>query len=179
MDYDAERSAYSAKEVIIMQQLFKTAYVVVPSDLREAIYEELVAAMEHRQTLLSTLTREIDEPSGTGLFDDLRLEVDKSTFRTTIHYFTTLHEAIWHAADSVIFDDESSPENYSIDSEPFDDHFDEVDEATFDDIRDFIVSEHPGIEQVTFPVEKAYALGLPRQIPDPIDHGPPGDFVNQ
>jgi hypothetical protein len=179
MDYDAERSAYSAKEIITMQQLFKTAYVVIPRALRNATYEELATIMQHRQALLASFTEEIYNPGSEGVFDDLRLEIDKSTFRTTVHYFTTLHEAIWQAADSITFDDESAPENYSIDSEPFDEHFDEVDEATFDDIRAFIISEHPGIEQVTFPVENAYALGLPRQIPDPIDHGPPGDLVKQ
>lgn len=179
MDYDAERSAYSAKEVTVMQQLFKTAYVIAPHSLTDATYEELAKVMEHRQALLISLNEELYNPSGEGVFDDLRLEIDKSTFRTTVHYFTTLHEAIWHAADSVTFDDEPAPENYSIDSEPFDDHFDEVDEAAFDDIRAFIISEHPGIEQVTFPVENAYALGLPRQVPDPIDHGPPGDLVKQ
>lgn len=162
-----------------MQQLFKTAYVVVPISLRNATYEELAVAMEHRQELLTALTREIDEPSGiVGLFDDLRQEVSKSTFRTTVHYFTTLHEAIWHAADSVTFDD-SKPEGYSIDAEPFDDHFDEVDEASFEDIRAFIVSENPGIERLTFSAEKAYVLGLPRQMPDPIDHGPPADLIEQ
>jgi len=179
MDYDAERSAYSAKEAIVMQQLFKTVYVVAPPALRNATYEELATIMQHRQALLASFTEETYNPSSKGVFDDLRWEIDKSTFRTTVHYFTTLHEAIWQAADSISFDDASAPENYSIDSEPFDEHFDEVDEASFDDIRSFIISEHPGIEEVTFPVEKAYALGLPRQVPDPIDHGPPGDLVKQ
>lgn len=178
MDYDPERSAYSAKEIIIMQQLFRTGYVVVPPALRDATYEELTDALEHRLELIGSLNEEIYNPSGTGAFDDLSAEIEKTTFSTTVHYFTTLHEAICHAADSVTYDD-SKPEGYSIDAEPFDDHFDAVDEVSFENIRAFIVSEHPGIERLTFPAEKAYALGLPRQMPDPIDHGPTGNLVTQ
>lgn len=176
MDYEAERSAYSAKEIVVMQALFGTGYIIVPPELIDASYEELLDAMESRQTLLVALSEALYDPTSEGKFDDLQLEVDKSTFRSTVHYFTTLYEAIYHAADNVSFEDESDPENHTIDNEPFDDHFDEVDEAMFEEVRNFIISEHPKIELMAFPVEKAYALGLPRQVPDPIDHGPTGDL---
>ena len=171
MDYDTERSAYCAKEIAIMQALFGTSYIKVPFVLLGATHEELLNAMEERQAKLTALAGAVDASAEEDEIADLLRDVDRTTFRSTVHYFITLHEAIWQAAESVSFEDESNPEKYTIDNEPFEDHFEEVNEALFEDIRAFIISEHPEIKSITFPVEKVYTLGLPRHVPEPIDYG--------
>ena len=171
MDYDTERSAYCAKEIAIMQTLFGTAYIKVPTVLLDATHEEMLNVMEERQAALSALAGVVDASAEEDEIDDLLREVDRTTFRSTVHYFITLHEAIWQAVESVSFEDESDTEKYTIDAEPFEDHFEEVTEDLFEDIHAFIISEHPEIELMSFPVEKLYELGLPRRAPEPIDHG--------
>lgn len=168
MDYDAERSAYCAKEIIVMQKLFGTAYIIVPADLATFGHDELLNAMDKRQVDLTALTKAIDGSADEDEIDDLFREVEKTSFKSTTHYFITLHQAIWQAVDSVRLDVESDHEEFVLDSEPFDDHFEEVDDAMFEEIRDFIISEHPQIEFISFPLETAYDLGLPRRVPDPI-----------
>ncbi len=172
MDYDLERSAYCAKEIMVLQELFGVSYVVVPPALRNSSHSELLQAMAERMALLDELLDAIYYPADDGKYERVLGAMDKTTFRSTVHYFTTLHEAIFQAADSIVFEDPDDPERYPIDSEPFDDHYDTSD-ALVEGVRDFIISEHPRLESVSFSLEKVYALGLPRIVPPPIDHGPP------
>ncbi len=104
--------------------------------------------------------------------EDWLREIDKTTFRSSVDQFKTLHEAIHEVAASVVFDSTTGPADYSIDTEPFEDHFDEVNDHKFDSIRAFMIAEYPDIEFLSFPLERVYDLGLPRQAPEPIDHGP-------
>ena len=155
-----------------MQTLFKTAYINVPPNLVDASYGELLSVMEKRQTLINDFHEAVYNSTDEDRLDDVLMEMDKSTFKSTVYYFTTLHEAICQAVESVSFENESNPGKYTIDAEPFEDHFEEVNEDSFEDIRAFIISEHPKIEPMSFPVEKVYKLGLPKCAPEPIDHGP-------
>jgi len=166
MDYDAERSAYCAKEIIVMQKLFGTAYITVPADLATSGYDELLSVMDKRQTDLVALTGIIDGSADEGEINDLLREVDKTSFKSTTHYFITLHQAVLQAADSVRLDVALDQEEFVLDSEPFDDHFEEVHDAMFEEIRDFIISEHPKIKFISYPLETAYDLGLPRRAPE-------------
>lgn len=168
MDYDAERSAYCAKEIIVMQKLFGTKYITAPANLTMFGYDDLLSAMEKRQADLTALTEAIDGSSGEDEIDGLLKEVEKTSFKSTTHYFITLHQAIWQAVDSARLDVESDHEELVLDSEPFDDHFEEVDDAMFEEIRIFIISEHPQIEFMSFPQKTAYDLGLPKRAPQPI-----------
>ena len=170
MDYDLERSAYCAKEIIVMQALFKTAYIKVPLNLDSRSHEEILNAMEERQVKLTALTSAIDVSADEDEIDDLLRDVDKSTFKSTLHYFTTLHEAICQAIQGAGIEDDSNSGKCTIDVEPIEDYFEEIDENSFEYIRSFIISEYPEIEFMNFPIENVYALGLPRQAPAPIDH---------
>lgn len=171
MDYDeSDRSAYCAKEIIVMQQLFGTAYVTAPAELVTASFEDLLRAMEKRRAVLGLLIDAIHGSTEGSEIDDLLSEVDRTSFKSTVHYFTSLHQAIWQTAESAITDVGLGQEELVLDTEPIDDHFDEVTEAAFEDIRAFIVSEHPKIELMSFPAERAYDLGLPRRAPEPINH---------
>jgi hypothetical protein len=180
MDYDTERSAYCAKEIIVLQKLFGIPYVTVPRQLADASYEDLLSIMEDRLDLIVAHNGAIDDTLYNDDFDDedrqeiddLMREIDKTSFRSTVHYFKTLHQAINEAAQSVVIIDPSDPESYTIDTEPFDDCFAEASDTLIDQIREFILSEHPRLESMSFPLERAYSLGLPRKAPEPIDHGP-------
>ncbi len=171
MDYDHERSPYCAMEVKVFQELFGTAYVVVPRALTNATYADMQEAMHERLALIDEMHDAIYNPAEDGKFERVLQEMDKTTFRSTVHYFQTLHEAITQMTDSVVVDE--SGELQSIDDEPMEDYLDQSD-ALFDEVHDFILSEHPELKTVSFPLERVYALGLPRNPPLPIDHGPPG-----
>lgn len=170
MDYDLERSAYCAKEIIVMQALFKTAYIKVPFNLANASHEEMLNAMEERQVKLTALTRAVDASADEDEIDDLLRDVDKSTFKSTVHYFTTLHEAICQAIQGAGIEDDAYSGKCTIDAEPIEEHFEEIDENSFEYIRSLIISEHPEIEFINFPIENVYALALPRQAPAPMNH---------
>ncbi len=169
MDHDTEHSAYCAKEIIAMQALFGTAYVKVPSDLITASYEELLACMEERQVTLEMFTEAIHTSADEDETRGLLMELEKSSFKSNVHYFTTLFEAILQTSASIRQDDEKELGNLVLDEEPLEDHFEESNEATFESIRAFIVTEHPETEFMNFSTEKLYSLGLPRLAPaDPF-----------
>lgn len=68
---------------------------------------------------------------------------------------------------------ESDQEKMVLDTELIGDHFDKVDEATFEDIRAFIISEHLGIETKIFCQKglrswTAKASAGTYQLPSPI-----------
>ena len=168
MDYDLERSAYCAKEIIVMQSLFGTAYVRVPSAVASASYEELLTFMENRFATMEARNDVVYGSSDEGELRDLDAQLHRTSFRSDVQEFMTLHEALEIATSSARRSDEGE---IIVDDEPFDDCFAPVDDATYERIRAFIVSEHPEIEAKSFPAEKVYTLGLPRQPPDPIDYG--------
>lgn len=169
MGHDTEHSAYCAKEIIVMQALFGTAYITVPPVLVTASYEELLACMEKRQITMRRFIDAVHTPSDYDKVDDLLEELNKSNFTSGVHYFTTLFEAIMQTAASARQNDEQEPGNLVIDEEPLEDHFEESNEATFESIRDFIITEYPKTEFMSFPKERLHSLGLPRSAPaDPL-----------
>ncbi|MDH2916027.1 MAG: hypothetical protein PXX77_04030 [Gallionella sp.] len=168
MDYDIERSAYCAMEIIVMQKLFGTAYITVPANLATASYEELLDAMEERQNVLNDLTYSIDMSAGIDEIHRLLNEVNKTTFKSTVHYFVTLHEAITQVAASATYDPDSDKTEPVIDTEPFEDHFEEADEVLFEEIKAFIIRHYPKIESLSFPIETRHVMGLPRHAPNPV-----------
>lgn len=170
MDYDVERSAYSAKEIIVMQKLFGTTYVTVPANLVAASHEKLLSVMDKRISDMQTLAGAIDDLADEKVTNDLLKVVDETTFQSLVPYFTPLFQALWQGVGAAGFEIESGQNMWTLDIEPIDDYFDEIEEPPFEEIRAFIISEHPQIESVRFAREKLYALGLPKQSPDPIPY---------
>lgn len=95
-------------------------------------------------------------------------EANKTTFKSTAHYFVTLQEAIFQVADSATYDPDADKTEPVLDTEPFDDHFEEADEVLFEEIRAFIISHYPKIESLSFPIETLHVMGLPRHAPNPV-----------
>ena len=178
MDYDTRRAAYAAKEVAVLQELFGTSYVEIPAGLEEASHEELLDVMYERQELLSAYVGALDElefreesdPEEEDRVEELLHQIDRTSYRTTVHYFRTLHEALQEAA-RVVMEEGDLPE----DSDIYEDQFRKLDADEVEEIRSFILSEHPELAAVTFPLERAYALGLPSHRPEPIEHYPGKD----
>jgi hypothetical protein len=170
MDYDVERSAYCAMEIIVMQKLFGTAYVTVPADLVAASHVKLLSVMDKRISDMQALAGAIDDLADECVTDELLKVVDKTSFQSSVPYFTTLFQALWQGIRNAGFGVESCQEIWTVDHEPVEDYFDEVEEPPFEKIRAFIISEHPRIKSVCFPREMLYALGLPKQSPAPIPY---------
>lgn len=177
MDYDAERSAYSALEIAVMQKLFGTSYIAVPDALSAAGYGAMLSAMEQRMALIgryidaihASVDGDDDDPEDTTL---LREELDRTTFLSSVPWFITLHQAIHDAASSVRVGASGDASGYTIDESPFDDWLDEASDDEVASIRAFIIEDHPGIDALRFPRAALYELGLPQQAPEPIDYGP-------
>ena len=165
MDHDAESSAYCVKEVIVMQELFGTAYIKAPPNLASASYEELLACMEKRQDTLCKFTYATHTPEHEDGIDDIYQEIEKTQFRSEVHYFVTLFEALMQCASSAQLNDPGESEVFELDKEPLEDHFEKTTEAMFETIRDFIVAEHPGIDRKRFSVDRLQQMGLPPVAP--------------
>ena len=170
MDYDAERSAYSAKEIIVMQKLFGTSYVTVPANLVTASHEKLLSVMDKRISDMCALTGAVDDLSDECVASELLKVVDETSFKSSVHYFAPLFQALWQGIRNAGFDVESGQDLWTVDHEPLEDYFDEVEEPPFEETRAFIISEHPRIGSVCFSREMLYALGLPKQSPVPIPY---------
>lgn len=170
MDYDAEHSAYSAKEIIVMRKLFGTAYVTVPADLVAASHEKLLNVMDKRISDMQALAGAIDSLADESVTNELLKVVDETSFQSSAPYFTTLFQGLWQTIRNAGFDIESGQDIWTVDHELVEDYYDEVEKPPFEEIRTFIISEHPRIESVCFSREKLYALGLPKQSPDPIPY---------
>lgn len=169
MDYDTEHSAYCAKEIIVMQALFGTAYITAPPFLVTVSYEELLACMEKRQVTMGMFSDAVHTQTDRDTFDNLLEELTKSSFTSGVHYFTTLFEAVMQTAASARQNDEQERGNLLLDEEPLQDHFEEPNEATFEIIKNFIITEYPKTEFMSFSKERLHGLGLPRSAPaDPF-----------
>ena len=169
MDHDTEHSAYCAMDIILMQVLFGTTCIKVPPNLVDASYEELLACMEKRQVTLAMFIDAAHESIGENETDHFLSELEMSTFKSEVHYFTTLFEAILQTAESVRQDDEQEPSYLELDEEPLEDHFAEPDDATLETIRAFILTQHPRTEFMSFPAAKLHRMGLPTSAPpDPL-----------
>ena len=165
MDHDAEHSAFCAKEIIVMQALFGTAYITVPDSLAKASYEELLVRMAERQEMLCEYTAAVYESPDADSLRVIGSELEKHEFRSKLYYFTPMHQAIMQAAMGATQNVAGDPGDVAIDEESIEDHFRETNQSTIARIRAQIVADHPGIESVAFPVEKLRALGLPKPSP--------------
>ena len=148
MDCDAERSAYCAMEIMIMQRLFGTRYVIPPGDLGNASYEQLLIAMTKRQADLRLFTDLVHESNDEDTFEDVVADLRKTTFFSKVGPFATTFQVLSEGAF-------------------FDSHF--YGESP-DELRAFILSEFPAIEKLTFSKDSLYEAGLPKIAPEPPDH---------
>ena len=162
---EIERSAYSAKEMLIMQELFGTSYVKFPAGLPTESYADVCAFMKNRDDVHARFMVALYFPEN-GQLDALLEEELRLGFISEVHYFMPISQAIMQTAASVRPDNETG--NPIFDEEIMEDQFQETDEATVETIRRFVIAEHPEIEFMTFPREKLYAMGLPRTTPDAI-----------
>lgn len=143
MDYDAERSAYSAKEITVMQKLFGTTYVIVPANLVAASYEKLLSVMDKRISDMQTLAGAIDDLADERVTNELLKVVNETTFQSSVSYFTPLFQTLWQGIRNAGFDIESGQNKWTLEKEQFDDYFDEIEGPPFEETRAFIISEHP------------------------------------
>lgn len=162
MDYDEVKSAYCLKEIMILQSLFGISYITPPAALRNASYPALLNVMTSRIALLTAYFQAIENPKDDLDTEEVLEKIQDSNFTSTVHYFTTLFEAITSAAENAAY---SPSGNVVLDEEPFEDHFAELDEALNDEIRAFILEDHPGIAEKTFPLATVYEMGLPMDVP--------------
>jgi len=165
MGYDVEHSAYCAMDIIVMQALFGTAYIKVPAHLVAASYEQLLAAMEERRVTMRRYIDAVHEFADESDTNDILMELEKTSFKSEVHYFTTLFEVVRQAAASAHQVEEDDPKSIVIDESIIEDHFEEMDEASFESIKAFIVGEHPKVEFMSFPTERLHRMGLPRTAP--------------
>ncbi len=176
MDYDASHAAYCIREVMAMQKLFGTSYVEFPNTLYVDSYERLLAIMQDREDMLCRWTEIAETTADVDEMDRLARVLERTAPHVTVHYFTTLTEAVHEmvtTAEAIVAPDGS----YTVEMEKglSEDHFQASDDAYKWEIRKFIVSENPGIDGFQFPVSKLHDLGVPAIRPEPI--GGPDSWV--